>query len=113
MRFSPNERLPKNSSYAVSDHSGIGGLCIVAIVVALCFSLNVSRQDAIERTSLPGKCFELPGVKEAKVVGIHTLYRGEWVATVQTDSEGATSVAFVPLLVVESWLIPCAADAAS
>lgn len=86
---------------------GIGAICIVAILVGLGFSFNYGRLKADERAALPGKCFELPGMKEAKAVALHTLYRGEWVETIQTDDKGSKSVAFVPLLVVESRLTPC------
>jgi hypothetical protein len=100
-------RLPLRSKVIV----GVAGTLIVGIIVGSITSYKNDKQIEANRAALPGQCFDLPPMKEAKIQRLVDFARGRLVETVQTDVAGAKSVVFVPMEIAEKRLKPCGSSA--
>ncbi|WP_222042635.1 hypothetical protein [Rhizobium laguerreae] len=96
-------RLPLRSKAIV----GVAGILIVCIIVGMSSNYMSEKKVEANRAALPGRCFDLPPMKEAKIQRLVNFARGRLVETVQTDAAGAKSVVFVPMEIAEKRLRPC------
>jgi hypothetical protein len=96
-------RLPVASKILV----GGAGIIIVGIIVGMVQSFKNETKVADARLALPGQCFELAPMAEAKITGFAPLARGELLQVLQTDKAGNQSVTFVPPEIATKHLTPC------
>lgn len=87
---------------------GIASVVIIGILAALIGDYRIEHKAATERAALPGKCFDLPPMKEAKIQRFVPFERSDLLEVVQTDQAGNQSVTYVPERATTGRLTPCA-----
>lgn len=90
--------LNSRSRRIIRVSASVSCVFMASILTASC---SPSASDMV------GQCFDLPPMKQAKVVDTVTQGGYRWLKVVQTDAEGRVSVAYVPPKVAKNSLKPC------